>query len=607
MPRRRLPFTNLVLGLALATTPASAYTIQKTPWLFLEYASQAAGQALVDQWYSDSLATMKPIDTSIPRYNPGANLGHRLEYRNRVLAPFSESSPAVWNRATFETGNWKFSGLIARDAGESNPADLWRLSAEWNRSSLRMVAGDFQVNQGLGWTVRSAPALPAGYAVMAPEWQRDGGLQVNRSSEEGRGWKGLGVRKDWRTLNTSIWAGRAFYDARPGLDGPLPYSTQGDHSGSRSDFNRNLGESHAGARMEWRPRLSLLDTDTLSTRFAPVAFGLTAAVSRWDTPLASSGLSSRYRTTGSRRTWRSIGGDFLLRPSANWRIAGEVATQHSTAWGGAVTLRRDLPNAALLGMGYRATQAFEPLHARPFLPFGDDPAGRTGIYTGFETAFRQWSFGGWWAGEQREAGVGGASEEERHKVRLIAWGPLTRTWTLDIRIAQSETDLGARFERRRSIRGHLFRELSGRRYGLRAEEAWEDDGEGALLAMYNRERICPGVHATLQLAWVRQHHDGASVTLIEPYAPGLFPFRQVATEGLYGSLVIDAVLWGRLEGWTRARLTRTLETTRETRRRVDIGLRWRFQTDRSPEGSHAWMNRPSRDRRTRIANRSHSK
>ncbi len=469
----------------------------------------------------------------MPRF-PGAPLTSRL--RMRTEKPLDADYPYHLTRFDLVSSGRHLGGLVQRDPGEQNGADLWRAYAASSWVGGWILAGDFLVDQGLGWTISSAPAWPSGYDAAGPSRLRRAGVKPNRSTEEGRGWRGMGggLRSD--ALEVDLWGGYADYDARLEDDGWHPYSSQGDHQPGRLDLIENIGERHYGARIgAWLPY--------------GVRSGIVRWQSSWDHRLAESGQASRFR--GGGEDAGATGLDFQVPIGRRAELRTEVTRQDHNSWGGASVIRLRPGKILISTVVYRATSGFHTLHSRPFLPFGDDPGGRSGLQAGCETALERWRLGGWLAWERREPVESSPYSQHGTGGKLYGWGPIGQGFSLDLRysLRWTERENGESEYLRQSARVHIFHNLKGRRAGLRVQGTTTNSGDGALISGYLRLRQWKPLRLAGSLTYLVTDGTGATLTVIEPSGPGLFPAVNLGRDQIRAATMLTLGLAEGLRLW----------------------------------------------------------
>lgn len=545
-----------LLALTTVTPPAAAQTVPDSLLTRLEDGTEEVGAAWTDLLESGVVPQLPAPPPSAPtgEMPPGFPRGYPratgLTLRRQDIT--ADRPGAHLLRFDLTQDRWAAGALLQRDAGETDPADLGRAWGAVRGARWTLLAGDIAVDAGLGWTIATSPSWPAGEDAAAPLRRPPEGVHPNRSSEEGWGWRGGGLHWDYSEgYGLDLWAGTASFDARAVSGGLLPYAGQGDHTGERSETKNALREDHWGVQLR-RSR-------------EEGGFGLIRWESVWSEHLADSPSPARFRGGGDRP---GVTGLWLRRDLApSGTLFLELAQQDRNALGGtALFALRSQGALATLAL-YRATVGFQPLHARPMLPFGDDPAGRLGGVLALEGRIpgaEAWRAGGSAAFEGREPTPAGTGAETRWGGRLYGRGPIARNWRLDVRFRLRRTRTGTTDEAldwSHSLRGVLRRKVGGARFGLRGERTWVRHGWGNLVGGEIRREIRRSLGFSGSATYLFPSGSGAALTVIEPTVPGLFPVRRLGGERLRAA---GLVTW-RPAGGLRVHLLFSAE------RRLDTG------------------------------------
>lgn len=515
-------FTSLLTSLLLAATWAAA---------------QPPGDSLRTEELDELIDT--PEETGQALWELRDLFGERaarpgFELRTRMENPDREPLPEQYMRARYATPGWEISGLVQRDTGEPNGADLTRISGEMSRGGLRVVAGDFRLDFGLGWTLATTPSWSTPTSPGAPFRRPSGGIRPMLSSEEGRGWRGAGTRlltsAGELATRVHLWAGRARYDARQAGDGVLPYATQGDHTEERLETLSTVGETALGAALEGS--------------LGPLRLGLIRSLHLFDKPLSDEDPASRFRFSDQRFSVNGLTARY--ETMSGTRAAAEVTLQEGHGWGGGVSYGKPLGETGSFSLsGWRATLGFAPLHARPFLPTGTDPAGRSGVHTAFRLRPAPGVIvsAGWFA-ELREGIVPTRSQGLFSGVQLRNGEGMTFEGRLSSRWGWEGGTLDKRSDELRLAVGRPFGATDLR---LRGQLGRSQKGDGWGLTLATRSRLAGLLALDLSGTYLATAGSGVQISVVEPNAPGLFPVRRLSGRRL------------RLASRLRARIERSVD------------------------------------------------
>ncbi|MDP8206241.1 MAG: hypothetical protein P9L92_06225 [Candidatus Electryonea clarkiae] len=488
--------------------------------------------------------------------------------RIRVSDPFSHFPGTIF-RLRGKWNRWETGCLLNRDVNEHEFDDLRRIFISNESENSVIIGGDFIVNSALGWTIRSVPSFPAGYYAASPGRFVKDNIRPNLSTEEGNGFRGAAGNIRYGKLTSSVWGGISDYDSRIEDGNLVIYSEQGNHTESRINKIERINEKHLGGRISYSIRENLL-------------LGTTLWKSSWDKDFNAENQPSRFRLNSDQSG--AVGVDLNYHSMNNLNSRFEIVNQENGGWGGAIlgSVRRQ--SWQYVTYGYRATQSYHTLHARPFLPFGTDPSGKAGVYTGIERAVDRWKIGGWWAEEIQEPGENYSSSTYTSGTRLYGRGPISDQINLDIRLHFRQDDEGSSEFQRRGVRMNITRDYYSTRLGFRSEISWDGGGKGSLLSVHFREVSGRGITIAGSVSLISQYGSGASLILVEPYGPGQFPVRRVTRKGIYTALYSSMKFRYGLRAWARVGLKR-LEETEFAIDRDDVtaidsiwmtGIEWRY-------------------------------
>ncbi|MFH0883398.1 MAG: hypothetical protein V2A56_10465 [bacterium] len=462
--------------------------------------------------------------------------------RSSIVDPDVSDFPKQELRLEMNGGNLWFGTRLQRDRGEMDMADLRRTAFQIENSSAQLIGGDFRVDLGLGWTVGSTPAFPSSSDPVAPLRKANQNVRPQLSSEEGRGWRGAALSLTpaaGKPTSLFIWGGRARYDARQEESGLVLYSDQGNHSAERLAQLKNVNETNLGSAVQ--------------VPIAGIRLEASRMISRFDTPLAVEGQPARFRFGGE-----SFGASGVTLQTGNRRgrfLAAEMSRQDAGAWGGGAVASLPSPGSRLVVSMWRATATFAPLHARPWIATGTDPAGRSGIQVGIQRNLpsgARWTLTG--MGEFREAFEG--SPENRGasaaSTLLLRTGPSA---SLELRgTLRSQWESGQTVRTVRQLLVHYFIEDFRDRIDVRLQGARGMDGNGWGASISSERRLGRVVAFTTTGTYFATAGSGVSVLVIEPSLPGELPVINLTGRRLRLAFRLRAFLPAGLEAVLRARV-----------------------------------------------------
>lgn len=484
--------------------------------------------------------------------------------RARATDVTTSPYPAHYLRAEYARNRAEIGALIARDDGERNGADLLRAGIEYSTAGTRLVAGDFRVDHALGWTVASTPAWASPTDPRAALRTGARGVRRNLSSEEGRGWRGAAVSYDPNgessdttassqsaPFSADIWAGVADYDARAGANGGfVPYSVQGDHRERRTADLETLRCTHAGARFGVHLPARLGEFEAIGV------------IDRFEAPIDADQAPARFRIPGRRFSAFALAWSHS-DPGRKRVIEAEATRQSTGAYAGAIVAGTGLGEAnAVLASAWRATLGFASLHARPYLAFGTDPAGRTGGQLNWVHKL---------PGDRRlAAGVAvdvaepaaGSQEQTRALAHLTYETALAVNTTLRLQaIEDASWEPGGSSDSQVRGRALLRREQGANRIDLRGELSRGEHGAIGMLSFGVTNH--GGEFASVRFAVTGILHAGrgVAVSVIEPDGPGRFPVRRVSGSRLRAAARVDVHPLAGLLIWLAARAESRLSSS----------------------------------------------
>jgi len=481
-------------------------------------------------------------ETKISVHFPHNILPSDVRYRLRFQPDKEDAAASAYNRLDLSYSNLKVGLLLHRDSGETSFYDLWRIYFTGRSQRTKVILGDFQVNQGLGWCIASTPSWLSIYRMDSSWRSYRTGIIPNRSSEEGRGWKGAAIQSNWGNYAFSLWGGYAAYDARWDSDSlnVIPYSTQGDHTGGRLSRIVQVDEYHTGSRLYYQGEKQ-------------IELGLSGWMSRFSRPISPNTEAMRFE--GLDRPIQTIGADLRIPLKPTLTLSTEVSVQDRHAWGGAVMGVNSVHTLHFSWMAYRATSAFRLLHARPYLPFGENAKGETGGCVGFESRVNRIRFGVWWAEAVEEEVDASGYSKRSSGGRCYLIIPFPRMNTVECNYSLRhyyEKD----HEETHRLRFHAFHDRDSWRLDYRQEHVFSDDGYGTLYTLCHRERLMNQFEITGAITYFFQKGKNAAPVIVEQTAPGLFPARLIWHDGVRFSGFFKWAFIQSTDGWLQVGITR---------------------------------------------------
>ncbi|MBD3166174.1 hypothetical protein GF324_06230 [bacterium] len=436
--------------------------------------------------------------------------------------------PATFTRFYLANPRYEAGGMIHRSRGETAVTDLWRAYAVVKQPSLKITAGDIGVNAGHGWTVATRPAMPYGWRIPGDRLQSEGRLYGRLSREEGRGWKGAGVAWRKRRFALDAWAGIGACDARTTEDGTLLYASQGDHTGPARD---RIYEALYGMVVSYRGTHLSVDVPAWWNRWSdrPATEG---QPSRFD------GMTVQNRAVGTALSWQRD----------EMTVESEVALHERGRWGGELdgSVRGEDWRASV--GAFSADKHFPSLHARPFLPFGSDPAGRAGLTGEFETGTTGKTVGLLWAQDWTNATQNTDEPGQRRRSgRVYLRYEPSRDRSVEVRI-ETRSEMNGGEEEWRSGVTVIGRVQVDPRSSLQVRtQAVTATGRATGYAFAGKwmEQIGRRWQYSLVTGYAMVPNGHPGVTLPAPYTPGTFPVRRATTTGLKLALKVS---WKPIQG-----------------------------------------------------------
>jgi hypothetical protein len=492
--------------------------------------------------------------------------------RTRVMDPGNQEYPAHQIRITLNHEQIRLGTMLVRNAGEPDAADLWRIGLETHRSDLTIVAGDFRVDQQLGWTVSSSPAWSSTTDAFSPLRRPSASVRMNLTSEAGYGWRGIalayGDPESAGPVRMDLWGGYASFEGRYDDDGLLiPYSTQGDHSAGRVDL----------------PTENSLHTGTNVTAALPASLGelqFTAAATRFENSISPESESARFRFASNE--FHAVGlGWSWADESMLQSLQTEVSRQSTGAWGGAVVASSRIQESAhIVAHAWRATKAFSTSQARPSLGFGTDPAGVTGSQLAVlvDRRIGEISFG--LTSDWKESSLlHGESEQRQSIFARLKMEPYDET-RIDASV-RLRRDLEAGQETAEYVVSRLWinhHRKTTRSLDARVDASFNHSGSGLGATLGIRESISNSIRLSLAVSGITQSGDGAIVSLVEPVGPGVFPIFRSSTKQIRTSIRADIFPMITMQLWFAARLEQDFDSSPDvdptTNTVFSLGLEW---------------------------------
>lgn len=471
----------------------------------------------------------------------GFSFPAHYEITSRYRYYDEDETAAAVNRVLLKWPSASAGVLTAKDRGEEDPLDLIRGYLHYHADAFEFIAGSYSIHHGLGGWLSSRPNWSAGYRGRVRSDHRGTRIIPNMSSEEGYGWTGIAGNYELRKFQLCIWSGFAFYDARQEESGWIIYSEQGNHVDNRSEDPNNLTEHLTGTTLS-------LDTRN---------HGLWSAgawTNSWSEQLTELGQPTRFDRS------KSTNSSFMISANAievkDLTLSAELSAQETGETAHLYSVKFPLnSNKDLVFYGYLANKEYSAIHSRSFLPFGGFVSGRSGLFTGLEARLSDWKYGGWIAAENQDEGLTQAG------LKWFVTGPLKSNLFLillgSVRVSQQEEELSWRTGRR-SIRAHLEYEDMART-GLRFELSGDDLGHAFLAGGYHEESLASWLTGRVAASFHNHFREGATVSIIDGYIPGMFPVSVAGRDGIRMSALFAGRVWNGVEFWMDGIHDRPLE------------------------------------------------
>lgn len=435
----------------------------------------------------------------------------RTYIRCRAVDPDANAFPNQDVRAEMTSGDLWVGTRLQRDRGEPDTADLQRIAFKYHTPSSTWIGGDFRIDLGLGWTVGSTPFFPSLSDPTAPLRNTNTNIRPQLSSEEGYGWRGAAVSilpQAGTSSRLIAWGGRATYDAR-GCDSSLVlYATQGNHTAERVESLSRVGETNLGASL--RVPIGGVQTELIRT------------ISRFDSPLAEEGQPARFRF-GS-ESFGASGFSLRTGERRGRMLLAEASRQDGGAWGGGVVASFPSPTSRTVLSLWRATTSFAPLHSRPWIATGSDPAGRSGMQIGYQRGNAsgvRWTFTG--TDDFREE----TERDPEERSFSVASSFILRSGmdsNLEVRGSlRNRWSGGIREELLQRLLIHPYGEFEQHRVDFRAQAVRGQDGNGWGLSISDGRRLGRAVAFSAVAMYFATSGSGVGVVVIDPSLPGEMP------------------------------------------------------------------------------------
>ena len=464
------------------------------------------------------------------------------------------------------------------------------------QTAFTLIAGHFRVNMGEGWTVQSSPSFSLPSSPSAPFHRSLEGISANTSAEPLRGWVGGAVdchiqgSSALPTIN--MWAGNLLYDA------------DRESNGDYSLYSSLLWWDKKEERV-WETQAGMSITQ-------PLGYGsqlqLIRSTSHFSEDLAPT-ETARYRFSDQTPLFGATGIAFR-HTGKHLLLRGETTRQDHKAYGGGASGAYKTDRTGTFSVAtWRATKAFATLHARPYLPFGSDPAGEGGYQAGWAGGYGIASLiavnyarnlGEKEFYSRRVEQESGFEEyyyqytPSQEALWLTLHLDLLPELTLELRgTVRNETEFldsydELRHPKRHSIRTALRHSTSEGTIIIRGQYVASSTGVGRLYGLEWRSGKLRGVGFRAAATYLLADSYDARVTVVEPSAPGAFPFTTLTGEHLRvaGRLDLFAsngiILWASgsvdqdFDGYYLvSRLTNSLEYHQTSAFRWGLGFDWR--------------------------------
>lgn len=460
---------------------------------------------------------------------------------------------------------------------------------EWRRfhstlgvhgTSTNLLLGHFRANLGEGWTVQSSPSFALTSSPLSPFYHAAEGFTANSSAEPLRGWFGGAVHvKPWKNSwapSLDLWAGSLEYESK-GTDAGYYLYTDVNRSQAR---HYGVGEFQAGAALtkEFNQKQDRVQLIRSQSQFNALLSPMTTARYRFTQ------FSQSYGATGL--AYRHTGKQLLL--------SSELAYQDHEAMGGSAAAAYKSSHSGTFSTHlYRATQTFSTFHSRPYLPFGEDPAGKTAVQAGWigkGLGFRTIAINV--AQERSESETSRSYYIEEYnpgtrtyryqfdKEKVGGWltleRPLGRGFSLQLRgsvslqndqvnepdSSYSNPQGGEIGYGRQSIRATLSQRGNWQTVHLRYQYIFayqtaeglvysgSNTSNGYLLSTQLQTHLNRGADLSFSASYLRTDDWSTRVTVVETTAPGTFPFVTLSGEHLRLAARLDLVPWNGVVLWT---------------------------------------------------------
>jgi hypothetical protein len=468
-------------------------------------------------------------------FDPG-----RIIWQSELKGTPDTHHPALFNRAYLRRGAWEAGAILHRTRGEVNAADLWRAFVSRDEGPWKVVAGDFGVETGLGWTIGSRPAPPFAWRSRVASLRFAEPVEGRLSRETGRGWKGLAGTwtAEWYALRA--WAGAAAYDARSGDGGLVVYASQGDHSGPSRD---TVQESIGGG--------------SFTVQGERISGSVTGWIDRWSDAPAKGGQPARFE--GLAQSNAGLGAMVQYRGDGV-SLQSEVSGWDARRLGGVVQGGVEADDWHGQMRVYAAAPEFQALHARPFLPFGSDPRGRLGVSLGAESGSDPWRYGFLWAQDRVHASMAGL---QRGDTRRAGRFYVRYTNRYELRWESKSDDLPGQRSWHTGMTG-IARFALSEDSRLQMRTQWlpaSERGTGYVVAGKWTERVGTAWRYEVVLGYANVPAGHPGVILPAPVTTSGFPIRRATSSGLKFAMRIEAEPLPGLQVWTMIQSDRYDEYT----------------------------------------------
>jgi hypothetical protein len=206
---------------------------------------------------------------------------------------FVGSPLALYQRLTGGKGNITAGVTTTKAAGERSLADFYSAFAEYKEKNLRVVAGDYTVEGGLGSILWQPFGSKKGGEVIAPIIQQGSGISPYRSSTEFRFFRGGAAETTISLTDNSSIAATVWYSTinrSATIDSVRGVATSLDASGlfrTKTEISKKdaLGEQIIGGIVQWNIS-------------SGVSFGASAFSLKYSKPIESSSSTTFLGKSG---------------------------------------------------------------------------------------------------------------------------------------------------------------------------------------------------------------------------------------------------------------------------------------------------------------------